>query len=368
MRGAPASPSMHARHGAGASFSGRLRSGSAVRCGANQQSGGRGNGYRFTRETARDSWREDILTDDIRAAPSGDGSRAAYDPDSDWNDDDASFDYGGWSGQAGQARAGARPRAGTSYDATQRSSPHRGDEPNGRDPRGGPAGASASTRLDLWPLTTDDLQSLFPASGTPAQYSYYWGSWDRAVQRIAVSLLITLMASNSNAVVAAGALSYCFWGPILQSVARNLSVKKFPYGAFWTAQVLEIGFARRRGRRGAQPTEMSRIRVGEPGAADVMVEVAYERAHDFVRVGDPAVLVVLSNSPTLQSFKAVRDVYLPFSRLWLVDYPFVSRTGFQRAFLNLNHGRRQGGVGPGQDPRGGDGQQSERREYSGFAR
>ena len=101
---------------------------------------------------------------------------------------------------------------------------------------------------------------------------------------------------------------------------------------------------------------------------DVMVEVAYERAHDFVRVGDPAVLVVLSNSPTLQSFKAVRDVYLPFSRLWLVDYPFVSRTGFQRAFLNLNHGRRQGGVGPGQDPRGGDGQQSERREYSGFAR
>lgn len=37
-----------------------------------------------------------------------------------------------------------------------------------------------------------------------------------------------------------------------------------------------------------------------------------------VRVGDPAELLVLSDSPSLSRFRAVREVFLPGRELWLV--------------------------------------------------
>lgn len=102
--------------------------------------------------------------------------------------------------------------------------------------------SSGGSSLALWPLQQDELHELFPLSGTPGQYSYYWGSWDEAIQRFALSLLITLLATNNNSVLAAGAFSYSVWGPIIQSMLRNLSVKKYPYGGFWEATLLDLSF------------------------------------------------------------------------------------------------------------------------------
>ena len=47
----------------------------------------------------------------------------------------------------------------------------------------------------------------------------------------------------------------------------------------------------------------------------------------------------------LSSFKAVRDVFLPATRQWLGDYPFVSRRGFQQVRDRINYQRREEGAG-----------------------
>ena len=124
----------------------------------------------------------------------------------------------------------------------------RGSERSSR--RGG-ASSSNPNPLGLWPLRSDELHELFPLSGTPGQYSYYWGTWDQAVQRFALSLLVTLLATNSSSVVAAGAFTYSVWGPILQSMVRNLGVKKYPYGGYWEARILELSFKGDKGAKAA---------------------------------------------------------------------------------------------------------------------
>jgi len=233
----------------------------------------------------------------------------------------------------------------------------RGSERSSR--RGG-ASSSNPNPLGLWPLRSDELHELFPLSGTPGQYSYYWGTWDQAVQRFALSLLVTLLATNSSSVVAAGAFTYSIWGPILQSMVRNLGVKKYPYGGYWEARILELSFKRdkgakgRRGRRGRAarddfayngengggPPTTTAVRVGKEGVADVLVELPFEVSHQALRPGDAAMLVVVSNSPSLSSFKAVRDIFLPETRQWLFEYPFVSRRGFQQVMDRVNYAKR----------------------------
>jgi hypothetical protein len=40
-------------------------------------------------------------------------------------------------------------------------------------------------------------------------------------------------------------------------------------------------------------------------------------------------LVVVSDEPQLQRFRAVREAYLPDLALWLSEYPFVERRAFR---------------------------------------
>ena len=289
------------------------------------------------------------------------GNARSPSPRTDWAGAGASQDpddgYGGWSAEEARGATGGYDgyEDDLGYEGFGRA--EGGEEAGDRD-----RGATASGRLELWPLRSDELHELFPLSGTPGQYSYYWGTWDQAVQRFALSLLITLVATNSNSIMAAGAFTYSAWGPVVQSMVRNLSVKKYPYGGFWEASVLGVGFRRdppkrRWGRRGGRRQDSFRggapgpepttteIRVGEPGKADVVLEVPYELSHELLREGDPALLIVVSNSPALSSFKAVREVFLPATRQWLGDYPFVSRRGFQQVRDRINYQRREEGAG-----------------------
>ncbi|QDZ23346.1 hypothetical protein HOP50_10g58840 [Chloropicon primus] len=268
--------------------------------------------------------------------------------------------YGGWSGSNGWGEgADYAEESSEGFDADAGGFGYEAEGGSSRD-----SGTSSGPgRLDLWPLRSEELHDLFPLSGTPGQYSYYWGTWDQAVQRFALSLLITLVATNSSPVLAAGAFTYSAWGPVVRSMTRNLSVKKYPYGGFWEARVLDLEFrrdpSRERGkqrgrwrtnqaeafaaggayRRGRGALTTTEIRVGQEGMADVVVEVPYELSHEMLRQGDPALLVVVSNSPTLSSFKAVRDVFLPETRQWLYDYPFVNRRGFQQIVERVNYSK-----------------------------
>ena len=44
---------------------------------------------------------------------------------------------------------------------------------------------------------------------------------------------------------------------------------------------------------------------------------------------------MLSSSPSFESFKAVKDVYLPECGLWLSEYPYLDRTQFLEVSLDI---------------------------------
>jgi hypothetical protein len=48
-----------------------------------------------------------------------------------------------------------------------------------------------------------------------------------------------------------------------------------------------------------------------------------------VQPGDEVELIVVSNEPQLQRFRAVREAYLPELGVWLTEYPFVERRAFR---------------------------------------
>lgn len=50
--------------------------------------------------------------------------------------------------------------------------------------------------------------------------------------------------------------------------------------------------------------------------------------YELVCEGEPAELLVLSDSPEFESFRAVKDVYLPANGFWLSEYPYADRTSF----------------------------------------
>ena len=74
--------------------------------------------------------------------------------------------------------------------------------------------------------------------------------------------------------------------------------------------------------------------------------------YELLEEGEPAELLVLSDSPEFESFRAVKDVYLPQAGLWLSEYPYCDRT----ALLDVSLAQRSGLGGAGVGSAGGAGQ------------
>ncbi|KAI7835238.1 hypothetical protein COHA_010860, partial [Chlorella ohadii] len=59
---------------------------------------------------------------------------------------------------------------------------------------------------------------------------------------------------------------------------------------------------------------------GDPGGAQAEMRLPYDSRYELIRPGEPAELVVLCSDTSFQSFKAVKDAYLPNSGLWVSEY------------------------------------------------
>ena len=96
--------------------------------------------------------------------------------------------------------------------------------------------------------------------------------------------------------------------------------------------------------------QVTRMLVGDDSGARLQMEVPLAQEHSEIRVrkvcgrmapalradrpvaaqpGDEVELVVVSDEPQLQRFRAVREAYLPELGLWLSEYPFVERRAFR---------------------------------------
>jgi len=185
---------------------------------------------------------------------------------------------------------------------------------------------------DLTPLSRSEHESLLPVAATGPQYAYYFGGFDSALQRFFASLLGGLLASNLPLVAVPAGL-YWLWAPVALAAKRNVPLRRFACAGMWHARVLQAetlgstvfdaqgdAFVTRK-RAGS----VTRVLLGDDSGARLLLEVPLQPEHRNVRVGDAAELMVLSDEPGLQRFRALREAYLPEQGIWLCEYPFVER-------------------------------------------
>ena len=201
---------------------------------------------------------------------------------------------------------------------------------------------------------------MLPVVPFSAQATYFNGGAAQAVQRWGASLALTVLLSKV-AVLAASTLTWPLWWPWAQAASKNYSLRKQSgYAGLWRTQIIEVETrgrprpqffgggssdgsgsdderARSSSSGGSRFSTMrtTRIVLGDPEGAQTEFVLPQDARYDLIQPGQPAELVVLSDSPNFESFKAVKDVYLPECGLWLSEYPYLDRTEFLELSLEV---------------------------------
>jgi hypothetical protein len=272
-------------------------------------------------------------------------SRASSSQDSGISQDNEVYDveyedsYFGW----GQ---GSSKAAGNSWDAAPI------DDSGGAIPEDEPTSSSNEYQdtsnfidpPDIVILSPDELDRVLPVLPFAAQADYFTGGAAQAVQRWGASLALTVLFSKA-ALLAATSLTWPLWWPWARAANRNYGIRsKMEYGGIWRTRILEIEKGGRpRARFGDLKDDTpkfsmmktSRIVVGEENGAQTELVLPYDARFDVLQIGEVAEVVVLSNSTSFSDIKAIKDVYLPDSGLWLSEYPYIDRAEFLEISLDV---------------------------------
>ncbi|CAL8465254.1 g4789 [Coccomyxa elongata] len=203
---------------------------------------------------------------------------------------------------------------------------------------------------DIVELRPEEVAMMLPVTPTAEQIQHCSGDSAVLWQRLGISLLATLVTLKVSA-LAAGSLTFPLWFPSLQATLRNRNVRaKFRHVGLWRAAVVDVALdvrfeprfrePRARGPAGAE-SRLLRLLVGDASGARSELSVPYDRRYDAIRVGEPAEVLVLSKLRTFETFKALKEVYLPECGVWVSDYPYLNREAFLDISLEVERERQQ---------------------------
>jgi hypothetical protein len=238
-----------------------------------------------------------------------------------------------------------------------------------------------SAEPDIALLSPQELERVLPIVPFSAQATYFNGGAAQAVQRWGASLALTVLLSKV-ALLAASTLTWPLWFPWAQAASKNYSLRKQSgYAGLWRTQILEVEAKGRPrpqffggGGSGSRDDDFNssgsrfstmrttRIVLGDPEGAQTEFVLPQDARYDLIQPGQPAELIVLSESSNFESFKAVKDVYLPDCGLWLSEYPYLDRTEFLELSLEVEREAMTSGRGGGSSGNGME--DSDEGEYS----
>ncbi|GMH44393.1 hypothetical protein BSKO_12345 [Bryopsis sp. KO-2023] len=297
---------------------------------------------------------------------SGGGTRKAS--SSNWQE--GTFEEGGWGvdprdiieddwGRDGQTYR--RKTSGKGADAA-------GDEGRSRSEWGSPAGrfeenvednvsgqfaegrrwgatSSKSSRISM--LRGDEKGMLLGLIPTGPQADYYapkeasenvawWGGTIGVVILLSKFPLLAALATGSP-----------FLGPWAMAGLRNFELisKGSSFSGIWHAEIMDSELLDLRPESfGSRPPAKTvdgqsvRLVIGDPWKGGIRVEIVvpYTMSLGPLDPGTPVELLVLSDDKKFSTFKVVREVFLPETRGWLSDYPFVDRDVFVRLSYQIS--------------------------------
>lgn len=205
---------------------------------------------------------------------------------------------------------------------------------------------------DIAVLTAAELERVLPVIPFPQQANFFTGGATDTIQRWGASLAATVVLSKV-VLLAAPALTWPIWWPWALAAKKNYALRKSSNnGGLWRTEVLDISTSGRpkpsfgtEGSTRSPKTSFTTMRqtkllVGDQGGAQTELTVPYDARHDRIISGQPAELIVLSSAPTFESFKAVPEVYLPTSGVWVSEYPHLAKTEFLDVSLQIERERK----------------------------
>ncbi|KAK9835074.1 hypothetical protein WJX84_005413 [Apatococcus fuscideae] len=196
---------------------------------------------------------------------------------------------------------------------------------------------------DITRLEPAELDLLMPLVPSASQLQIVTGGPTNLLQRCAGSLLGTLVCYKF-VLLASASLTFPLWSPVLLAAARNWDVKKScKFVGLWRTAVMEINVkGRRRVTSLAAPSGRAiSLLMGDDSGLRSSINLPYNSQYEQIQVGDAAEMLVTSFRKDFSTFKALKEVYLPETGIWLSDYPLTNRQAFLDVSLAVEDERQQ---------------------------
>jgi hypothetical protein len=199
---------------------------------------------------------------------------------------------------------------------------------------------------DIVILSPEELDRVLPVLPFSEQADFFAGSAAQAVQRWGASLALTVLFSKA-ALIAATSLTWPLWWPWARAANKNFGVRsKVEYGGIWRTRILDVEKGVRPRPRFGEEEELRNIPrfsamktctiiVGEENGAQTKLCLPFDARYELLQPGQPAEVLVLSDSTSFSDIKAIKDVYLPENGLWLAEYPYIDRAEFLEISLDI---------------------------------
>ena len=204
----------------------------------------------------------------------------------------------------------------------------------------------------LIPLTRKTYEQLIPAVATGDQYAYCSGKLPDILKRALISAVVASVIAVINVVASSGGTApfllitgiigglYWLWGPVLTASLRNLKCRNYQYSGFWQGRVLDVfiteeivGEEETVNKRGElvivdSLEQRINLEVGDRSGFTTSIQAPLRRSYQAIAPGQVALMVVMSDRDDLSRIVLCSDIYIPSQKLWVSDYPYLSKDVF----------------------------------------
>ncbi|QEY31868.1 hypothetical protein EVJ50_06035 [Synechococcus sp. RSCCF101] len=205
----------------------------------------------------------------------------------------------------------------------------------------------------LIPIPAAEMQRLIPAVASGPQFKVCSGNPRAVLQRLliaaiggVISLLISQSQLNSRwgpawLIVGFVFLLYMLWGPILEGGQRNAQLRRYPQAALFEGRIADLhtrerveGRQEKVDRRGSLELVENRrtwlcLDLEDEDGYLGQLRFPMEKKHQQLRPGMVVRALVLSEYKDFRRIGAISDAWLPQTRDWVGEYPYLIRPLFE---------------------------------------
>ena len=213
----------------------------------------------------------------------------------------------------------------------------------------------------LIPIKQNQISKLIPSVATAGQFKYSLGDPRKVLQRLIISsiggvlnLLLFISQSSTQTenlwlLLCVIFFLYILWGPILESSRKNINYKKSKFFSIFDGFVSDIYKTEKVESSREQSNRQGRLELIEKKRTWLVIELEdedgyldkisfpMENKHSQIRVGSNIRCIVSSNYRNYDRDISLTDAWLPDSKIWIGEYPYLLRPAFEEiCYIYLN--------------------------------